>query len=261
MKRNLIKRPDSPDHYMRTQLLFLTILATSFTLPCPGQEIVTTHKPECVILLHGLMRTSTSMNSLAAALQEEGFVVVNQEYPSRNHPIEELADLAVGNGLATCRKADTQRVHFVTHSLGGILVRYYLAENNIPELGRVVMLAPPNQGSALVDLMALFPELEDITGPAGYQLGTKENSVPVKLGAANFEVGIITGDHSVNPVMSAYLETPNDGKVTIESARLEGMTDFLVVPHSHPFIMRNDNVIGQTIYFLYFGKFEKSGSE
>ena len=246
---------------MRTWSFFLTLLTTLVITPCAAEPQVRQQQTECVILLHGLMRTSTSMNSLAEALQEEGFVVVNQGYPSRNHPIEDLAKLAVENSLATCRKADTQRVHFVTHSLGGILVRYYLAENTIPELGRVVMLAPPNQGSALIDLMTLFPELEDITGPAGYQLGTKENSVPVKLGAANFEVGIITGDHTVNPVMSAYLETPNDGKVTIESARLEGMQDFLVVPHSHPFIMRNDNVIGQTIYFLYFGEFEKSGSE
>ena len=239
-------------------LFVLTLLATVSITPCQAETAG--GQQQCVILLHGLMRTSSSMVPLADALQEEGFVVVNQGYPSRSLPIEALAELAVEEGLAACRKAGTQRVNFVTHSLGGILVRFYLSENTLPELGRVVMLSPPNQGSALIDLLHEFPELEDITGPAGYQLGTGENSVPVKLGAANFEVGIITGDHTVNPVMSAYLKTPNDGKVTIESARLEGMQDFLVVPHSHPFIMRNDKVIGQTIYFLYFGKFEKSGS-
>jgi hypothetical protein len=246
---------------MRTFFIASLLLAALAAIPCQGEIPDNQQEQQCVILLHGLMRTPASMQPLAEALQEQGFIVVNQGYPSRSHPIEELASLAVENGLAACRTAGTQRVHFVTHSLGGILVRYYLAENTIPELGRVVMLAPPNQGSALIDLIEAVPEFEDITGPAGYQLGTKENSVPVKLGPANFEVGIITGNHTVNPVMSAYLKTPNDGKVTIESARLEGMQDFLVVPSSHPFIMRSDEVIGQTIYFLYFGKFEKYGTE
>lgn len=246
---------------MRTIFIALLLLAALMAVPCQGEIRDRQQQPQCVILLHGLMRTPASMNPLAKALQEEGFIVVNQGYPSRSHPIEELARLAVENGIAACRNAGTQRMHFVTHSLGGILVRFYLADNIIPELGRVVMLAPPNQGSALIDLLEGVPEFEDITGPAGYQLGTNENSIPVKLGAANFEVGIITGDHTVNPVMSAYLKNPNDGKVTIESARLEGMQDFLVVPHPHPFIMRSDDVIGQTIYFLYSGKFNKPGAE
>ena len=246
---------------MRTFIYFVTLLSILATIPFHGEASVRQQKPECVILLHGLIRTSSAMTPIADALQEEGFIVVNQDYPSRQYPIEELSELAVNNGLERCRNQGAQRVHFVTHSLGGILVRYYLSKLSIPVLGRVVMLAPPNQGSALIDLMAPFPELADIIGPAGYQLGTNEASIPLMLGPANYEVGIITGDHTVNPVMSAYLEAPNDGKVTVESARLKGMTDFLVVPHAHPFIMRNENVIGQTIYFLYFGKFEKSGSE
>ena len=244
---------------MRTILNALLLLAALAAVPCQGENSAREQNHECVILLHGLMRTSTSMIPLAEALQEEGFFVVNQGYPSRSFPIEELAELAVEDGLAACRRTDAERVHFVTHSLGGILVRYYLSARTIPELGRVVMLSPPNQGSALSDLIEKFPALEDIIGPAGYQLGTDGDSIPGKLGAANFDLGIITGDHTVNPFMSAYLDSPNVGKVTIESARLEGMRDFLVVPHSHPFIMRNDEVIGQTIYFLYFGKFEKAG--
>ncbi len=239
--------------YSLVMMLFI-LTATS----CGGDNPVRQQKPECVILLHGLMRTSSSMESMAGALREEGFMVVNQDYPSRKYPIEVLSELAINNGLDRCREQDAQRIHFVTHSLGGILVRYYLSDKSIPELGRIVMLAPPNKGSSLGDLLEAFPELVDIIGPAGYQLGTTENSIPLMLGPARFEVGIITGDHTVNPVMSEYLEGPNDGKVTVESARLDGMTDFLVVPHSHPFIMNSDRVIGQTIYFLYFGKFDNN---
>jgi triacylglycerol lipase len=243
---------------MRILIFLLTLLSILATTPCRGEILPREKQPECVILLHGLIRTSASMSTIASALREEGFTVVNQDYPSRKYSIEELSAIAIDNGLAACRMAGAQRVHFVTHSLGGILVRYYLSEKTITGLGRTVMLAPPNQGSSLVDLMKYFPELEDIAGPAGYQLGTTEDSVPASLGPANFEVGVIAGDHTVNPVMSEYLEKPNDGKVTVESTRLEGMTDFLVVPQSHPFIMTNQSVIGQIIYFLYFGEFARS---
>jgi len=243
---------------MRTLLLFLILLSILVITPCRGEELVRQQKQECVILLHGLMRTSSSMEHLAGELHKEGFIVINQGYPSRRHPIQELSGLAIERDLDECRKAGAHRVHFVTHSLGGILVRHYLSEHTIPELGRVVMLAPPNQGSPLSDVLEEYPELEDITGPAGFQLGTDDDSVPLMLGPATCEVGIITGDSSINPVVSAWLGIPNDGTVTVESARLEGMTDFLVVPHAHPFIMRSDYVIGQTIYFLYFGKFQRS---
>jgi pimeloyl-ACP methyl ester carboxylesterase len=246
---------------MRTFICFLALLCILVTAPCRGEDPVRQQKPECVILLHGLMRSSGSMERLAGELHKEGFIVINQGYPSRSHPIQALSGLAIERDLNACRTAGTQRVHFVTHSLGGILVRHYLSEHTIPELGRIVMLAPPNQGSPLSDVLEEYPELEDITGPAGFQLGTDGDSVPLMLGPATYEVGIITGDATINPIVSAWLGVPNDGTVTVESARLEGMTDFLVVPHSHPYIMRSDYVIGQTIYFLYFGKFMKTVSE
>ena len=183
------------------------------------------------------------------------------DYPSREKPIEELAPLAVEKGLEACQKEDASRVHFVTHSLGGILVRFYLSTKTIPGLGRVVMLAPPNQGSTVVDALAAVPGFGIVNGLAGYQLGTDEKSVPLKLGPANFEVGIIAGDRTVNPILSGYLENPDDGKVSVESAKLEGMTDFLVVHNSHPVIMRSDTVIKQTLHFLGFGRFKRAQAD
>ena len=208
---------------------------------------------ECVILLHGLGRTSSSMGKLAAAFSEQGFAVANVDYPSRDFTIEQLAPLAIEKGLASC-PADS-RIHFVTHSLGGILVRYYLEGHEIPGLGRVVMLAPPNNGSEVVDRLRDTVGFEAINGPAGMQLGTDKDSIPAKLGAVDYEVGIIAGSETFNPLLSQFLPNPDDGKVSVDNTKVDGMTDFIVLPHSHPFIMRAPAVIDQALSFVKTGNF------
>ncbi|MCL7488428.1 MAG: alpha/beta fold hydrolase [Desulfobulbaceae bacterium] len=210
---------------------------------------------QCVILLHGLARTSASMSTMAERLQDEGYSVINVDYPSRHKKIEELADIAVPEGLDYCRRRAAEQIHFVTHSLGGILVRYYLENNEIDELGRVVMLAPPNQGSRVVDEFSHMPGYALLNGPAGKQLGKGENSIPLKLGPADFEVGIIAGDRTINLILSTAFDEPNDGKVAVHDTRLEGMKDFLVVHRSHPFIMQGGEVIDQALHFLEQGFF------
>ena len=214
---------------------------------------------ECVVLLHGLIRSSTAMNKMQRELDEAGFVTANIDYPSREYRIEELANMAIPAGLEACRSHDdVERIHFVTHSLGGILVRQYLSNNEIPELGRVVMLGPPNQGSIAADDMGGVPGFEWLNGPAGRQLGKGADSVPLKLGPANFEVGIIAGNRTIDPITSAVLDNPDDGRVSVEDTKLEGMTDFVVVEHSHAFMMRMRTPIELTIKFLRTGKFEET---
>ncbi len=211
---------------------------------------------ECVVLLHGLIRSSTAMNKMQRELDEAGFLTANIDYPSRDHTIEELADMAIPEGLEQCRAhEDIEKIHFVTHSLGGILVRQYLSEHDIAELGRVVMLGPPNQGSVAADDMAGVPGFEWLNGPAGRQLGKGEDSVPLKLGPADFEVGIIAGTRTIDPITSAVLENPDDGRVSVEDTKLEGMADFVEVEHSHAFMMRMRKPIELTISFLKTGAF------
>lgn len=211
---------------------------------------------ECVVLLHGLMRSSMSMNKMQRGLDDAGFLTANIDYPSRDHTIEELAEMAVPEGLAACREyEDTERIHFVTHSLGGILVRQYLEDESITELGRVVMLGPPNQGSIAADDLVDVPGFDWINGPAGRQLGKGEDSVPLRLGPADFELGVIAGNRTIDPITSAVLENPDDGRVSVEDTKLEGMDDFIVVDHSHAFMMRMRTPIDQTIAFLKDGKF------
>ena len=214
---------------------------------------------DCVVLLHGLARSSTSMNRMQRELDAAGYETANIEYPSRDYTVEELATMAVPEGLAACRELEgVETVHFVTHSLGGILVRQYLSENDIPELGRVVMLGPPNQGSSAVDELQDVPGFDWLNGPAGYQLGKGEESIPLQLGPADFELGVIAGSRTIDPITSAVLENPDDGRVSVEDTKLEGMADHVVVKHSHAFMMRMGTTIELTIRFLETGSFEET---
>ncbi len=210
---------------------------------------------ECVILLHGLARTSQSMLPLDEQLHEQDFLVVNVDYPSREFPIATLVEKAITPALENCRQYPISGINFVTHSLGGILVRYYLSQQKIPELKRVVMLAPPNKGSQVVDNLKDLAPYDWINGPAGRELGTDPASVPNTLGPVDFDLGVIAGTTTINILLSLYLPDPDDGKVSVENTKIEGMRDFISLPVSHPYIMKDKEAIAQTIHFLRHGQF------
>ena len=213
---------------------------------------------ECIILIHGLARTSRCMNKAASLLSGFGYHIINVNYPSRKLEISQIVKQHIRPVIEKCETKHFKKIHFLTHSMGGIILRYYLSTNNIQKPGKTVMLSPPNQGSEIVDKLGALPIFYLLNDPAGRQLGTNEDSVPIQLGDLNFDAGIITGNKTINPLLSLIIPGKNDGKVSVKRAKIKGMKDFLVVPSTHSFIMQRTHVIHQALYFIKNGHFNKS---
>jgi triacylglycerol lipase len=207
---------------------------------------------DTIVLLHGLGRTSLSMSGIALAARMRGYRVINWHYRSLCGSIESHAAEFARRVLP--RLAGRGTVHFITHSLGGIIVRQVLAKYAIPNLGRVVMVAPPNRGSEVADVLQRNVLVARV--PAARELGTGEGSVPLALPEATFPVGVIAGSRSHIPIFDRWMNgVPNDGVVAVERTRLPGMTDFLELPHTHTFLPWAPDAIRAAFRFLETARF------
>lgn len=212
--------------------------------------------PDTVFLLHGLGRTANSLLLMELRLRDAGYDVVNESYPSTKSTLEELIEQEPPRLLAL--RPSARRVHFVTHSMGGIIMRGYLGRHTIPNLGRVVMMGTPNKGSALIDEMGKWPGFDRIVSPAGKAIGATADSIPNTIRDGDAEFGVIAGRVSLNPLLSSMIEGENDGKVSVESTRFAAMKDHIVLPVSHTFMMNDREVANQTIRFIETGAFDHS---
>jgi pimeloyl-ACP methyl ester carboxylesterase len=210
---------------------------------------------EHVILLHGLCRTTRCMNRLERQLIADGYTVHNVGYPSRKHDAKTLISGHIAPAIERSREAGAKKIHVVAHSLGAILIRLYARDHDTSDLGRVVMLGPPNQGSEVVDKLGHLSLFQWLNGPAGSQLGTKEESLPKMLGAVTFETGVIAGNRSINLILSRFLNGKDDGKVSVENTKVDGASDHLVIRCPHPYLMSSRQSIQHIRHFLAHGEF------
>ena len=241
-------------------VILISLIAVVMGWVCSQSECHTcagVTKAETVVLLHGLARSSKAMETMAEALRAEGYTVINHDYPSTSAVIEELTKQVFLSLEPQIKDAET--VHFVTHSMGGIILRHHLEDHEVSRLGRVVMLAPPSRGSEVPDKLGRIFLYKWINGPAGNQLGTGTNSLPLRLKVPDFELGIIAGDRSINPILSMLIPGPDDGKVSLARVKPAAYTDYIQLHTTHPCMVWNKKVIAQTKYFLEHGQFNRAG--
>lgn len=212
-------------------------------------------KGETVILLHGLGRTRLSLLLMEKVLRRAGYRVLNRTYRSTASTIADLAEEAVGGALAAANDGD---VHFVTHSMGGILLRAWFATNEDDRARRAVLIAPPNQGSEIVDTLHEIGIAETALGPAGAALRAGPRGEPAQLPPLPLEHGVIAGTRSLNPLSSVFLPEPNDGKVSVSSTLSPAASDHIVLPVTHTLMMNDPMVLWQTARFLARGAFDHS---
>ena len=208
-----------------------------------------------VVLLHGISRTARSFRKMQAALENAGFATLNLDYASRRKALEALAE-DIHPAIQRFADGVDGSVHFVCHSMGGLLARVYIARYRPKRLGRVVMIGTPNSGSEIADRLGHLKLYRAFFGPAGQQLGTQRDpAIEALFPPIDYPVGIIAGNRSIYPLASAFLPKPHDGRVSVANTKIDGMADHIVILASHPWLMRNSVAIAQTIAFLKDGKF------
>lgn len=207
-----------------------------------------------VVLLHGIVRSRRSMRGLTRFLGAHGYRTLNLDYPSTRQPIEVIA-AQIHPEIVPFARSIPGKLHFIGHSMGGLVIRSYLHRHRPQNLGCVVMLGTPNQGSEVADILKDRWAYRKFFGPAGQQLVTELTTADALFGRIDYGLGVIAGSRSIDPISSLIIGDPNDGRVSIERTKIAGMADHTVVTVSHAFLPASKQVHRLVLEFLRQGRF------
>ena len=223
--------------------------------PATAGSVTQTGK-DIVVVLHGLGRSKSAMRRLASRLEDAGYRAIRIGYQSlQDTPDEILRD--IGKKIESCCLRKSPNLHFVGHSLGGLLIRAYLAKHKPANRGHVVLIGTPNNGTKIVD------KLRDnwwfqMLGPMAQKLGTDANGFSKTLGPPDYPVGVIAG-RKAGTDNEALVPGEDDGLISIESTKIDGMSDFVVVDAGHSALRYDKRVVRHVVSFLKTGRFDRRG--
>ena len=211
-----------------------------------------------VVLMHGLWNSSSRMKKFEDYFSNKGYQVLNIDYPTTETPIQSIESRYLGPIINAIPFQTGQKVHFVTHSMGGLVLRDYLRKNQLPQLGRIVMISPPNGGSEWANLLINNAFYRWAAGPAAFDLRTVDNDFLSKLGAVTYELGIIAGNKTYAESFQDVIPGPDDGMVGVESMKLPGMRDLIIIHEHHRGLTWNLEAMNQAWFFIKSGQFQHS---
>lgn len=214
-------------------------------------------KKPLAVLLHGILCNDKVMKLLEISLEKEGYETLNINYQSTAKSIEDLVQ-DIRAELDRKDIADYSRVDFVGYSLGGLLIRELLRDKaQQPEnLGRVVMMGSPHEGSEVADRVKDWALFKWVCGPAGQQLTTEFQKQAKGELNIDYELGIIaSADNAGHFWVREQIPDENDGLVSVESTKLDGMADHVTVEAPHVIMPLMPEVIRQVIHFFEKGSF------
>ena len=211
-----------------------------------------------VVLVHGLSWFRDTLKPAEKQLNALGYHTVHVHYASRKADIGVVVDERIRDAITEHCTDSNRKIHFVGHSMGGIMIRKYLKSYETLNLGKVILMATPNQGTELAEtLKRSITPIRKVFGKAVEELGTTSNSLPNTLGPPDFEPGIIMGSRSAFPFLSPFVPGTDDGVVAVEAGKVERMRDFIVTPTNHCTIAREEEVLRQIAFFLVHGTFDE----
>lgn len=211
---------------------------------------------KAVILIHGIIRSSKSLDRLREPLEKDGYTVICFDYPSTRVTIEES-----GEHLNSVMKSldGIEEINFIVHSMGGLVVRASLAKHADKRIKRMVMLGVPNLGAKMADQFKALGLFKTIFGPAGQQLVSGPDAPVSKLPTPQFEFAIVAGARGTDNGFNPLIPGDDDGTVSVASTRLPGATDFMTVPVLHSFLMYSERASNGAMHFIKTGRLREDG--